>query len=266
MAAGGGRRWPEITTDSHRQAPVTANVQRFATVRALANEAAARYCDAARASVAARGRFCVVLSGGRTPAVLFEALRSTPWVEQAPWCDSHFFWSDERCVPPDHAGSNYGLAQRELLAHVPIPAGHVHRAPTELGSPEQAGRAWEHALRGFFGAGAGKNVFPEFDLVLLGIGADGHTASLFPGAPALEAASHWVAATDPMGDPPVSRLTLTLPVLNRAREVIFLAAGPDKRAVINSITGTGASRRAGYPAARVNPPRPPVWLYSETAL
>ena len=245
---------------------MAANIKRFDTVRALANEAAARYCDAARASVAARGRFCVVLSGGRTPAVLFEALRSAPWVDEAPWRDSHFFWSDERCVPADDAGSNYGLAQRELLAHVPVPAGHVHRAPTELDSPEQAALAWEHALRGFFGADANERALPVFDLVLLGVGADGHTASLFPGAPALEAGSRWVAATDPMGSPAVSRLTLTLPVLNHAREVIFMAAGADKRAVIDSIAGTGDSRRAEYPAARVKPPRSPVWLYSEAAL
>jgi len=242
------------------------DLQRFASVTALANDAAARYCDAGRAAVAARGRFCVVLSGGRTPAVLFAALRSTPWVEQAPWRESHFFWSDERCVPADDADSNYGLAQRELLSHVPIPAGHVHRAPTELGSPQQAAVAWEHTLREFFGAGTSERVFPEFDLVLLGVGADGHTASLFPGAPALETADRWVAATDPMGSPPVSRLTLTFPVLNHARAVIFMAAGPDKRAVVDSIANARGSIRADYPAARVKPRQPPVWLYSEGAL
>ena len=245
---------------------MTIELQRFATVHELAADAAARYCNAARAAVAARGRFCVVLPGGRTPAALFAALRSTPWVERAPWRESHFFWSDERCVPADHADSNYGLAQRELLTHVPIPAGHVHRAPTELGAPEQAAAAWEHALREFFGPSAGGSAFPEFDLVMLGIGPDGHTASLFPGAPALDVSERWVAATDPMGKPPVSRLTLTLPVLNHARGVMFLAAGPDKRAVVDSITGAAEAARAKYPAARVNPPRAPVWLYSEASL
>ena len=132
-------------------------------------------------------------------------------------------------MPPDHPDSNYGLAQRELLAQVPIAAGHVHRAPTEIGSAEQAAAAWEHALREFFLAPAGSMVFPEFDLVILGVGADGHTASLFPGAPALDVSRRWVAATAPVGTPPVPRLTLTLPVFNHAREVLFLAAGPDKK-------------------------------------
>lgn len=237
------------------------NLQQFATVNALAADAAARFCAAAREAVAARGRFCVVLPGGRTPVVLFAALRSPPWVDQVPWRDSHFFWSDERCVPADHAASNYGLAQRELLTQVAIPAGHVHRAPTEIGSPEQAGAAWEHALREFFGAPPGKAVFPEFDLVILGVGADGHTASLFPGTPALDLAGRWVAATPPIGTPAVPRLTLTLPVFNHAREILFLAAGPDKRNIVDS-----AATGADIPAARIRPRQDPVWLYTESPL
>ena len=245
---------------------MTINLQQFASVNELVTNAAARFCAAAREAVAARGRFCVVLPGGRTPVVLFAALRSPPWIDQVPWRDSHFFWTDERCVPANHADSNFGLAQRELLTHVPIPAGHVHRAPAELGAPEQAAAAWEHALREFFGPGVGSAAFPEFDLVILGLGPDGHTASLFPGAPALDVSGRWVAATDPMGKPPVARLTLTLPVFNHARDVMFLAAGPDKRAVVDSITGAAEAARAKYPAARVDPPRPPLWLYSEASL
>ncbi|HXV11083.1 MAG TPA: 6-phosphogluconolactonase [Burkholderiales bacterium] len=240
---------------------MTATLQRFATVGELVADAAARYCDAARAGVAASGRFCVVFPGGRTPMPLFAALRSTPWVEKAPWRDTHFFWSDERCVPADHPDSNYGLAHRELLSQVPIPAGHVHRAPTEIGSAEQAALAWEHALREFFGAPAGTAVFPEFDLVILGVGADGHTASLFPGAPALNVSGRWVAATAPIGTPPVPRLTLTLPVFNHAREVLFLAAGPDKRKIVDS-----AVAGADVPASRIHPRRDPVWLYTESPL
>ena len=240
---------------------MTATLQRFATITELVADAAARYCDAARAAVAAYGRFCVVLPGGRTPLPLFTALRSAPWVERTPWRDTHFFWSDERCVPPDHPDSNYGLAQRELLAQVPIAAGHVHRAPTEIGSAEQAAAAWEHALREFFLAPAGSMVFPEFDLVILGVGADGHTASLFPGAPALDVSRRWVAATAPVGTPPVPRLTLTLPVFNHAREVLFLAAGPDKRMIVDS-----AVAGADVPAARIHPRWGPVWLYTEASL
>lgn len=240
---------------------MTATLHHFATVSELAADAAARYCAAADASIAAYGRFCVVFPGGRTPLLLFAALRSAPWVERAPWRETHFFWSDERCVPAEHPDSNYGLAQRELLSQVPIPAGHVHRAPTEVGSAEQAARAWEHALREFFGAPAGTAVFPEFDLVILGVGADGHTASLFPGAPALEVSGRWVAATTPIGTPAVPRLTLTLPVFNHAREVLFLAAGPDKRKIVDS-----AVAGAAVPASRIRPRRDPVWLYTESPL
>lgn len=237
------------------------NLQQFATVNALAIGAATRYCDAAREAVAARGRFCVVLPGGRTPAVLFAALRSAPWVEKVPWRESHFFWTDERCVPADDANSNYGLAQRELLTQVPIPAGHVHRAPTEIGSPDKAARAWEHELREFFSAGTRTTAFPEFDLVILGVGPDGHTASLFPGAPALEVSKRWVARTASMGTPPVPRLTLTLPVFNHAREVVFLAAGPDKRKIMDAIAAG-----ADLPAARIRPRKDPDWLYTESPL
>lgn len=240
---------------------MAAILQRFATVGELAAGAAARYGEAARAAVAAYGRFCVVLPGGRTPLVLFAALRSTPWVEKAPWRDTHFFWSDERCVPAAHADSNYGLAHRELLSQVPISAGHVHRAPTEIGSPEQAAAAWEHALREFFGACAGTAIFPDFDLVILGVGADGHTASLFPGTSALDVSGRWVAATPPVGTPAVPRLTLTLPVFNHARELLFLAAGPEKRKIVDS-----AVAGADVPVARIRPRRDPVWLYTEASL
>jgi 6-phosphogluconolactonase len=245
---------------------MTAILHRFATVSELAADAAARYCAAADASIAAYGRFCVVFPGGRTPLLLFAALRSAPWVDRAPWRNTHFFWSDERCVPADHAESNYRLAQRELLSQVPIPAGHVHRAPTEIGSAEQAAAAWEHALRQFFGAPAGTAVFPEFDLVILGVGADGHTASLFAGDPALDVADRWVAAVAPRGVPAVARLTLTLPVFNHARAVAFLAAGLDKRAVIEAIATAHAPSAAGYPATRVRPAANPLCLYTEAPL
>lgn len=245
---------------------MTGTLRRFATARELAAAGAALFCEAAREAVESRGRFCVVLPGGKTPALLFTALREAPWAEKVPWRDSHFFWSDERCVPADHADSNYGLARRELLTHVPIPAGHVHRAPTEIGAADQAAAAWEHALREFFGAGAHAPVFPEFDLVILGVGADGHTASLFPGQPALEISERWVAALAPAGTPPVARLTLTLPVFNHARQVMFLAAGPDKRHVIDSIAAGQDAAGGDFPAARVSPSEQPIWLYTEAPL
>lgn len=241
-------------------------LRRFATPGELAAVAAALFCEAACEAVRARGRFCVVIPGGSTPAVLFSALRKAPSAETVPWRESHFFWSDERCLPADHADSNYGLARRELLTRVPIPAGHVHRAPTEIGAAEHAAAAWEHALREFFGAADRAPVFPEFDLAMLGVGADGHTASLFPRDPAVEVSDRWVYAVAPRGTPAVARLTLTLPVLNHARQVVFLAAGPDKREVVHLAAGGSEAARRDYPAARVTPAKPPLWLYSEASL
>jgi 6-phosphogluconolactonase len=264
MAGTGVRRWREAALDRFVvESAMTGNLRRFATVSELAAAGAALFCEAAREAVEARGRFCVVLPGGRTPALLFAALREAPWAAKVPWHDSHFFWSDERCVPADHSDSNYGLARRELFVHIPIPAGHVHRAPTEIGVPDQAGAAWEHALREFFGAGAHAPLFPEFDLVVLGIGADGHTASLFPGDPALEISDRWVAAVAPSGTPPVARLTLTLPVFNHARQILFLGAGPDKRQVMDAIASGNDPAAAGFPAARVKPSEQPIWFYTD---
>ncbi|MDH3286331.1 MAG: 6-phosphogluconolactonase [Betaproteobacteria bacterium] len=245
---------------------MTRTLRRFETASALASAAAALFSEAACEAVEARGRFCVVLPGGRTPTLLFAALREAPWAGKVPWHDSHFFWSDERCLPADHPDSNYGLARRELLTRVSIPAGHVHRAPTEISAANQAAAAWEHALREFFGAGAHAPLFPEFDLVVLGIGADGHTASLFPGDPALEISERWVAAVAPSGTPPVARLTLTLPVFNHARRVMFLGAGPDKRQVMDAIATGNNPAAARFPAARVSPRGQLIWLYTEAPL
>jgi 6-phosphogluconolactonase len=245
---------------------MTDSLSRFATTDALGEAVAARFCEAANEALRARGRFCAVLPGGRTPGVLYAALRNPRWAGQVPWRHSHLFWSDERCVPHTHPDSNYRLAQRELLAQVPIPANHVHRAPADRGTPSQAADVWEDALRAFFGQPAGAGSFPEFDLVVLGIGADGHTASLFPGDAALETSERWTAAVPATGTPPVPRLTLTLPVLNHARDVIFLAAGADKRLVIDRIVAQRDPVWSRRPAALVRPRKRPHWFFSEASL
>ncbi len=239
---------------------MSVTVRRFATAADLAAAAAAHFCLAASEAVAARGRFCVVLSGGRTPVVLYRALREPPWVGTVPWQACHVFFSDERCVPPHDSASNFGLAQRELLSRVPIPPGQICRAPTETGEAREVAEAWEQALRAFFGA---DTAFPEFDLAVLGIGADGHTASLFPGDRALDAGPRWVQPVGPRGAPAVARVTLTLPVLNHARSVVFIAAGADKVAAIKAIEAQDA---AEFPAARVQPRDGALWLYSEGGL
>jgi 6-phosphogluconolactonase len=154
---------------------------------------------------------------------LYEQLVTQP-IE---WQRVHVFWGDERCVPPDHPASNYGLAQRTLLSHVEIPAQNVHRLPGEL-DPAEAARQYEDELRAFFGTR------PRFDLILLGMGSDAHTASLFPWTPALHEQQRWVVAQR-VNHLQADRLTLTPPVLNHAASVIFLIAGSDKAAALRSV-------------------------------
>lgn len=197
--------------------------------QALAAEAARRFAVLARGSIGERGRFVVALSGGSTPKVLLRLLAMPPYRDTLDWSRIHVAWGDERCVPPDDAQSNYRMAREALLAHVPIPAGNVHRMPAENPDHEAAANDYAATLRTLFGDAA-----PRFDLIHLGLGTEGHTASLFPGSPALEERERWVAA--PFVEKlDAYRITLTPPVLNAAREVQFLAAGKDKAAIVRDI-------------------------------
>ncbi len=186
-----------------------------------AAEALARVvCSLSADSIAARGRFTVALSGGSTPAALYRLLASPPLADDIDWSRWHVFWGDERCVPPDHPDSNYGMARRTLLDHVPIPTVQVHRMVGE-DPPQQAAEAYAAALADALAPDG------RLDLALLGIGDDGHTASLFPGTAALDERERLVAASwAPQLD--AYRITLTLPALNRARQVAVLATGADK--------------------------------------
>jgi 6-phosphogluconolactonase len=190
-------------------------------------------CITARARV--KARVAIALSGGTTPNGVYERLASEHSRRRIPWNQVHLFWGDERCVPPEDPGSNYSLAYRTLISRVPIPPENVHRMPGEKADPEKAADEYEHMLRGFFRSSPG--AWPAFDLVLLGIGSDGHTASLFPGSSVLQEKRRWVAA--PYIEKLKShRLTLTLPVFNHARQVIFLAAGKEKARVIKESQAT----------------------------
>ena len=212
---------------------------------ALAHEAARRFQRLATQAVAERGRFSAALSGGSTPGALYRLLAGEPYGEQIPWEGVHLFWGDERCVPPDDPGSNYRLAHEMLISRVPIPLGNVHRVRGEL-QPEAAAGDYADALRVFFDA-----PWPCFDLVLLGLGADGHTASLFPGSDALaERERAVIAITAQYEDRPSHRVTLTLPALNAARQVLFLVRGAAKAEIVQSVLEGGEGR---YPAQRVRP-------------
>ena len=230
----------------------------FPDAAALAEAAAQRFVALATAAVATRGRFTAALSGGATPGALYRLLAAEPFRARAPWAQLHLFWADERCVPPDDPGSNYRLVAETLLAGAPIPPENVHRMRGEW-EPERAARDYECALRAFFDDEA-----PRFDLVLLGLGTDGHTASLFPGAETLAETARWVApAVAEYENRPAWRLTLTLPVLNAARNVIFLVRGADKAAIVRVALGDAAAR---LPAQRVRPTAGQVtWLLDAEA-
>lgn len=212
---------------------------------ALAEKAARRLTGLAVKDVETRGRFSVALSGGSTPTALYRLLAEEPYRQQIPWQQAHLFWSDERCAPPDDPGSNYRLADETLISRVPIPPQNVHRLRGEL-EPEAAARAYARELRHFFDSPQ-----PRFDLILLGLGKDGHTASLFPASPALtETERPAVAVEAHYQARPAHRLTLTLPAINAARRVWFLVTGSDKAGIVRAVLAGPPNR---LPAQLIHP-------------
>ena len=228
----------------------------------LARAAASEFVERATDAVAARARFTVALSGGSTPRALYALLATDPALKsQVPWDSIHFFWGDERHVPPEHPDSNYHMASEALLSQVPVRATNVHRVKSELEDADEAALEYEQALRDCFRLGAGD--IPRFDLVLLGMGPDGHTASLFPGTDALSehqrlVVANWVEKFD--GD----RITLTLPVLNNAASVIFLVSGAEKAETLRAVLAGDSPEP--YPAQLVQPSNGElIWLVSSDA-
>lgn len=194
---------------------------------AAAAEAAARIAAALRAGLAADGRATLALSGGSTPGPAYRVLAEAPDLD---WANVHVFWVDERCVPPDDDRSNERLARETLLDHVPVPPGQVY--PMACASdPDAAADAYDRGLKQFFG---GQRA--AFDVVVLGVGDDGHVASLFPGAASLKEHGRWALHTEaPPPHPVRDRLTLTLPVLNAARLALFIATGGKKREAVRRV-------------------------------
>lgn len=229
--------------------PGTPRIEVVEGVSALARRGAELFVAAAAGAIAARGRFFVALAGGATPRPTYTLLADpgAPYRDRVDWPRLEVFFGDERCVDPDHPESNYRTAREALLSRVPLAAGNVHRMRGEL-PPEEAARRYEDELRRVFGLSAGDR--PRFDLILLGMGADGHTASLFPGTSALVETRRLVCATyvEKLG---AYRLTLTLPVLDNARALVFLIAGADKSASLARVLRDEPD--PSVPAARVRP-------------
>ena len=217
----------------------------------LSREAADEFVKLIQQQAQGSRRFSVALTGGSTPRQLYSLLASEPYRNRIPWGCVHVFWGDERCVPPDYPESNFRMAHDVLLSQVPIPPENIHRIPTEEGDPASVATTYERTVQTFFQLREG--ALPEFDLVLLGLGEDGHIASLFPRAAALQETQRLVVATTG-GDPYLPRVTLTVPVLNKAKQVMWLVAGKEKAPMVQTVL-EGSERANDMPAQMIRPTR-----------
>ncbi len=224
------------------------DVQVFSSPAEVARAAARLFVDYAWQSIAKDGQFMVALSGGNTPRQMFELLASDEFRGQVDWAKVHIFWSDERAVPPTSPESNYGMARRELLIRVPIPEGNVHRMEAEKASIGRAAHEYEEVLRKYLDLD--DRGFPRFHLIFLGMGTDGHTASLFPGTRVSRQTSRWVS-TPTVTKLNMRRMTLTFPVLDAASRVVFLVVGSEKAQILRAVLEGKAD--PPYPAQLVQP-------------
>jgi len=224
--------------------------------------AAELFVDTARRAVKDSGRFAVALAGGSTPRALYRLLaEDDAWRRSMPWEKSHFFWGDERHVPPSHTDSNFHMAMEAMLSKVPVPASNLHRIEGDLLDAEKAASSYECALRGFFGLSEGD--YPRFDLVLLGIGSDGHTASLFPGTRALDE-RYRLVVSNRVDKLRTERITLTVPALNSAAHIVLLVTGADKADALAAVF-EGPHEPARFPAQLIRPAHGRLTLLADAA-
>jgi 6-phosphogluconolactonase len=226
---------------------VRGQVKKFRDLRELSEAAAADISRLIAATVAGKGHFSLALSGGNSPRILHNLL-GTVYREKIPWESVSVYFGDERYVPHSDKASNYLMARETLLNLVPIPVGNIHPIPTDLANPERAAAEYEKELR--------KEIPAEensFDLVLLGMGKEGHTASLFPDSPALDEARRWALSVE-VPAVPHERITLTYPVLNRAAAIYFLVSGADKKDALREVLNEESNYHA-YPARGIRPVR-----------
>jgi 6-phosphogluconolactonase len=249
-----------------------ARVRIYRDADELALKAARLFARLADQYVVGCGRFTVALSGGSTPRAMLALLAADPFVETVPWPSIYFFWGDERCVPPEHQDSNYRMASEALLSKVPVPAENIFRIPAEMADPERAAEDYASSLTQFFRTGPGATKsgtaplsnLPRFDLVFLGMGPDGHTASLFPHSSALQAGEQIVAANY-VEKFKANRITLTAATVNNARNVTFLAAGGDKTETLKNVL-EGTYQPDLYPSQLIRPRNGSLlWMVDEAA-
>jgi 6-phosphogluconolactonase len=235
------------------------DIRIFRSLSEISRSAATIFVEQSARTIEERGRFLAVLNGGGTPEGTFQLLASE-FHDQVSWSQVHIFWGDERCVPAGDPESSYGQARDLLLGHVPLPGTNVHRMEGEL-PPEEAARQYSLVLRTFASPPLD---WPRFDLVFLGMGEDGHTASLFPGSP-IDVAEPVVPVTGQYQDRPARRVTLTPSVFNSARTVVFMAAGEKKAATLAEVL-SDRYKPERYPAQRIDPKDGKlIWLVDEDA-
>ena len=231
-------------------------LRRYADVNQVSRAAAEEFVRLARA---ASGRFTVAMAGGSTPRLLYQLLAETPYCGQVDWSRVEFFWGDERAVPPDHPDSNFGMASKALLNKLALPAAQIHRMEAERADRDAAAQDYQAELARVCGVPT-EGEPPALDLVLLGMGPDGHTASLFPHTAALKETRRWVVANH-VPKLNADRLTMTAPMLNRAAHVLFLVAGADKAPVLVEVL-EGPADPERLPSQTI---QPSTWLLDEAA-
>jgi len=231
----------------------------FKDIEELSHDAATLFVEQAATAIVERDRFLVALNGGGTPTRLFQLL-AAEYRDKVAWNNVHVFWGDERCVPPEADGSSYGQAKEALLSHVPIPESNIHRVKGEL-QPAEASNDYALTLKEF---ASSPFDFPKFDLVYLGMGEDGHTASLFPGSP-VDVTEPTLPVTAHYQDRPSNRVTLTQLVFNQAHMVAFMAAGEKKAVTLAEVLSDRYNPEL-YPAQRIDPKDGKlIWLVDEDA-
>ncbi len=236
-------------------------IQIFKDIDSLSRSAADLFLETTTQAIKERGRALIVISGGSTPLALFRLLADEPYRSQIDWNALHIFWADERCVPPDDPGSNYGQARKAFLDQVPIPVENVHRVNSAL-RPVEAAEEYANTLRDFRDPPLD---WPRFDLVLLGMGDDGHTASLFPGSD-VDVPRPTLAVTAHYQDRPANRVTLTPRVFNTARKIVFLVSGESKVETLARVLAEDNYQPELYPAQRIRPIEGTViWMIDEAA-
>jgi 6-phosphogluconolactonase len=243
-----------MSDHSHTNTRVIAVTDSDAVAKAAADRVMARIAENS-------GRVAVCLTGGSTPKQLYQLLATDAYRGRIPWDRVHWFIGDERFVPVDDPRHNMSMARQAFLDRC-APAANVHAIPTDAASADEAARHYEAELKSFYGAEALDPARPLFDIVLLGVGPDGHTASLFPGYPAVEETERWVVAVPKANvEPFVPRVSLTLPTLASCREILFAASGPGKRAILTRVFDG-----ENLPANRARATGETVWLLDTAAL